>query len=48
MNVKMPQVKKNTSDKLKFSSNKKTRPKMKYKWIGKTIKKSDQKSKKKQ
>ena len=45
--VKMPHVnKKTTSEKGKSGSNKKTRPRMKYEWIGKTIKKSDPKIRK--
>ena len=36
--VKMPHVnKKTTNDKWKFGSNKKTRPRMNYEWIVKTI-----------
>ena len=41
--------KKTTSEKWNFRSNKKTKPKMNYEWIGKTIqKKSDPKKSKKQ
>ena len=44
--VKMPHPNKKSRENKKFDSNKTTRPRMNYEWIGKTKKKSDPKNRK--